>query len=276
MNIEFTYHPVLVPGEDSPDTATLYFCEDKLLLNEEMLAAPGEIPPWTFTTVSAQEELQLLLGQVNGKTVRVVQLTECPAEMTATGIRDYLMMAPDYFFKVVNAAAQLRFWLSTQNFCSRCGDRLNFGDGDRALTCPGCGYRSYPKISPCVIGVVRRGRQLLLGQNHRFRNEMYSCLAGFIEAGETAEEALAREIGEEAGIEIINPTYLVSQAWPFPHQLMLGFLCDYHSGDLVIDETELRTAGWFDIDDLPNLPPVQTVARKLINEAIKHIQAEER
>ena len=114
-----------------------------------------------------------------------------------------------------------------------------------------------------------------LAQNLGFRNGMYSCLAGFIEAGESAEDALAREIEEEAGIQITNPRYLLSQAWPFPHQLMLGYLCDYAGGDLVIDETELRTAGWFDIDNLPELPPEKTLALTLIKEAVRVISAEE-
>ena len=282
MTTEFIYHPSMEPGEDTADTATLYFFEDKLLLRDEVLAEAQATPPWTTESIAIAPVLALVLGSLheegggegNGIPLRLVQLPECPAGWQQTGLRDYLMIAPDDFFKVVNAGAQLRYWLSTQNFCSRCGESLNFNAGDRALSCDACGYRSYPKVSPCVIAVVRDGRRLLLAQNHRFRNNMYSCLAGFIEAGESAEEALTREIAEEAGIRIRNPQYMVSQAWPFPHQLMLGFLCDYDGGELVIDETELRTAGWFDIDELPELSPLQTVARKLINESVRRIAAD--
>ncbi|MAK92964.1 MAG: NAD(+) diphosphatase [Oleibacter sp.] len=275
MSIDFTYHPALVPGEDSPETNTLYFLDSQLLLKQEVIADPLNVTPWTTESIAMEPELQLLLGQVNGSPLRVVQLPQCPPGWQETGLRDYLLMSADDMFKVVNAAAQLRYWLSTQNFCSRCGTPLEFNDSDKALTCPGCEYRSYPKVSPCVISVVRDGRKLLLAQNLRFRNGMYSCLAGFIEAGESAEDALAREIEEEAGIQISNPRYLLSQAWPFPHQLMLGYLCDYAGGDLVIDETELRTAGWFDIDNLPELPPEKTLALTLIKEAVRVISAEE-
>ena len=275
MSIDFTYHPALVPGEDSPETNTLYFLDSQLLLKQEVIADPLNVTPWTTESIAMEPELQLLLGQVNGSPLRVVQLPQCPPGWQETGLRDYLLMSADDMFKVVNAAAQLRYWLSTQNFCSRCGTPLEFNDSDKALTCPGCEYRSYPKVSPCVISVVRDGRKLLLAQNLRFRNGMYSCLAGFIEAGESAEDALAREIEEEAGIQITNPRYLLSQAWPFPHQLMLGYLCDYAGGDLVIDETELRTAGWFDIDNLPELPPEKTLALTLIKEAVRVISAEE-
>ena len=275
MSIDFTYHPALVPGEDSPETNTLYFLDSQLLLKQEVIADSLNVTPWTTESIAMEPELQLLLGQVNGSPLRVVQLPQCPPGWQETGLRDYLLMSADDMFKVVNAAAQLRYWLSTQNFCSRCGTPLEFNDSDKALTCPGCEYRSYPKVSPCVISVVRDGRKLLLAQNLRFRNGMYSCLAGFIEAGESAEDALAREIEEEAGIQITNPRYLLSQAWPFPHQLMLGYLCDYAGGDLVIDETELRTAGWFDIDNLPELPPEKTLALTLIKEAVRVISAEE-
>ncbi|MAS25226.1 MAG: NAD(+) diphosphatase [Oceanospirillaceae bacterium] len=275
MSIDFIYHPALVPGEDSPETNTLYFLDSQLLLKQEVIADPLNVTPWTTESIAMEPELQLLLGQVNGSPLRVVQLPQCPPGWQETGLRDYLLMSADDMFKVVNAAAQLRYWLSTQNFCSRCGTPLEFNDSDKALTCPGCEYRSYPKVSPCVISVVRDGRKLLLAQNLGFRNGMYSCLAGFIEAGESAEDALAREIEEEAGIQITNPRYLLSQAWPFPHQLMLGYLCDYAGGDLVIDETELRTAGWFDIDNLPELPPEKTLALTLIKEAVRVISAEE-
>ena len=283
MTTEFIYHPSMEPGEDTADTATLYFFEDKLLLRDEVLAEAQATPPWTTESIAIAPVLALVLGSLheegggegNGIPLRLVQLPECPAGWQQTGLRDYLMIAPDDFFKVVNAGAQLRYWLSTQNFCSRCGTPLEFNDSDKALTCPGCEYRSYPKVSPCVISVVRDGRKLLLAQNLGFRNGMYSCLAGFIEAGESAEDALAREIEEEAGIQITNPRYLLSQAWPFPHQLMLGYLCDYAGGDLVIDETELRTAGWFDIDNLPELPPEKTLALTLIKEAVRVISAEE-
>ncbi len=275
MTIEFIYHPAIVPGEDSPQTLSLYFLGERLLLKPEVMNNAEQVMPWTTDSVEQDPRLELLLGSVNGVPLRVVGLADIPPGFEEVALRDYLLAASDDIFRVVNAAAQLRYWRSTQNFCSRCGTLLKPIVNDRALVCPACSYRSYPKISPCVIGVVRKGRTLLLAHSNRHRTAMYSCLAGFIEAGETAEEALAREIFEEAGIQIKNPRYLVSQAWPFPHQLMLGYLCDYDSGELNIDTTELESADWFDIDNLPQLPAPQTVARKLIEAAVELIKEDE-
>ncbi len=274
MHYEFVYHPAMISGEDSPQTLTLYFLGDKLLAQPEFVQQPLQHPPWTRDSLTLPGERELLLGTVNDVALRMVEVTQQPAGWQTMSLRDCLQATTDDVFKVINAAAQLRYWLSTQNFCSRCGDKLQFTDNDRALTCPACGYRSYPKISPCVIGVVRKGRTLLLAHSSHHRTAMYSCLAGFIEAGESAEEALAREVEEEAGIQIKNAQYMVSQAWPFPHQLMLGYLCEYAGGELVIDTNELETADWFDIDQLPQLPAPQTVARKLIDAAVAMIRSD--
>lgn len=272
MKTEFIYAPAMVPGEDSPETLTLYFLRDQLLVLPEFTARPQSIAPWTRLSVDMPPVRELLLGTVGGTPLRVVELEQVPSGWQELGVRACLMLVADDIFKVVNAAAQLRYWLSTQNFCSRCGEKLTFTANDRAMTCPGCDYHSYPKISPCMITVVRRGRQLLLAQNTRYVSDLFTCLAGFIECGETAEEAVAREVMEEAGIQIGKTRYVMSQAWPFPHQLMLGYISEYQSGEIHIDPQEIRAADWFDIDKLPNIPPPQTVARKLIDAAVELIR----
>ncbi len=270
--IEFEYHPAIEAGQDSEDTLTLYFVGEQLLLPQRLIDQPDSNVPWSKETLAGERTLEMVLGTVDGETLRIAELTQPQDGWQTIGLRDYLMSSREHDFRVVNAAAQLKYWRSTQNYCSRCGTGLVTIANDRALLCPGCDYRSYPKISPCVIAVVRKGRQLLLANSNRHRTAMYSCLAGFIEAGESAEEALAREISEEAGIQVKNPQYLVSQAWPFPHQLMLGYVCEYDGGELNIDTTELNSADWFDIDDLPLLPAPQTVARKLIEAAVALIR----
>ncbi len=274
MTVQFTYNPVMVTGEDSQDTLSIYFVGDQLLLPNDWSDNPAALKPWTLETLSSSPVRELLLGEVNGCACRVVELKTVPDGWMEVGLRDMLLRASEDIFKVINAAAQLRYWLSTQNFCSRCSTKLAFNDQDRALTCPQCGYLSYPKISPCIIAVVKRGRELLLAQSTRYRMDMYSCLAGFIECGESAEEALAREVFEEAHIQVCNIQYQLSQSWPFPHQLMLGYVADYEAGEIQIDPSELRDAQWFDIDDLPNIPPPQTIARGLIDAAIAMVKSE--
>ncbi|OZG72531.1 NADH pyrophosphatase [Hahella sp. CCB-MM4] len=274
MAVHFKYHPAMVAGVDNPQTLSIYFVDDQLLVKPELLADPSQHMPWSYETLSPEPKLALLLGELNDSPCRVVQLESAPDGWQAVALRDYLLRAPEPAFKVINAAAQLRYWLSTQNFCSRCGHNLEFNDSDRALACAKCGYLSYPKVSPCIITVVRKGREILLGQPVRIHTEMYSCLAGFIEAGESAEDGLKREVLEESGIHVHNIQYQFSQAWPFPHQLMLGYLAEYKSGDLLFDPAELRDARWFDIDELPTIPPRQTISRKLIDASIQIIRQE--
>jgi NAD+ diphosphatase len=103
---------------------------------------------------------------------------------------------------------------------------------------------------------------------------MFSCLAGFIECGESAEEAIVREVKEEVGIDVANIRYVGSQAWPFPHQLMLGYVAAYKAGEIIKEDKELRAADWFAIDKLPVIPPPQTIARQLIEQAITLISAD--
>ena len=123
----------------------------------------------------------------------------------------------------------------------------------------------YPKISPCIITLVTRGDEVLLARNKFFPENWYSTLAGFIEAGETAEEALRREVMEEVNVSVKNITYFGSQPWPFPSQLMLGYFCEYESGEIKIEEAELEDAKWFKIDDLPNVPPKLSISGQLIS-----------
>ena len=113
--------------------------------------------------------------------------------------------------------------------------------------------------------VSTRGDEVLLARNKFFPENWYSTLAGFIEAGETAEEALRREVMEEVNVSVKNITYFGSQPWPFPSQLMLGYFCEYESGEIKIEEAELEDAKWFKIDDLPNVPPKLSISGQLIS-----------
>lgn len=168
-------------------------------------------------------------------------------------------------------AAQLATWHDEHRFCGRCGSVMGDHVQDLARVCFGCGLTQYPRISPCVIVLVGRGKECLLARSPHFVPGRFSTLAGFVEAGETAEQAVVREIREEVGIEVENIRFFASQSWPFPHQLMLGFFADYAGGELKPDGTEIEAAGWFDVDRLPDLPPQFSISRQLIN----HFFAEE-
>lgn len=156
-------------------------------------------------------------------------------------------------------------WHSETKFCGACGAKLIPHEKLTAMTCPDCGRIIFPRISPCVIVVVSKDDKVLLAR-HTYRNQnIYACIAGFMEAGESAEEAVRRELLEETGIKVKNLTYRGSQSWPFPDQLMLGFTAEYESGELKLQKEEIADAQWFDRNNCPASPKPGSIAYRLIH-----------
>lgn len=168
-------------------------------------------------------------------------------------------------FDVVGRAYQLLTWEQDHRFCGRCGTETSLADKGQSRHCKPCGLSVYPRLSPCVIVLVSRDDEMLLaagaGSNRRF----YSCLAGFVEPGETCEQAVQREVMEEVGLEIDDIQYHGSQPWPFPGQLMLGFTAKWRAGEINIDPEEIDEAIWCRPDNLPPVPPSFSIAGQLIN-----------
>lgn len=191
------------------------------------------------------------------------------------GLRSRLGVVSDEIFLLAGRAQQLAHWQEFHRFCGRCGRPTQAQLHERVLACGACGALYYPRIAPCVIGIVVRGDECLLAHNARFADGLYSVLAGFIEPGETAEQALLREIREETGIEAGELEYVCSQPWPFPSQLMLGFIARYHSGDIVVDGVEITHAQWFTAHNLPQIPPPHTISGKLIEIFAQRSQAQD-
>jgi NAD+ diphosphatase len=175
---------------------------------------------------------------------------------------------PDDVWALAGRAAQIVEWERTHRFCGVCGGPTEPAPGERARRCPDCGYHAYPRLSPAVIVLVRRGRELLLARGVRWTDPVYSCIAGFVDPGESLEEAVVREVREETGVEIADVRYFGSQPWPFPHSLMIGFTASFAAGEIRIDEDELVDARWFSPGDLPMLPAPLSIARRLIDSAL--------
>ena len=172
-------------------------------------------------------------------------------------------------FALVNKAVQVMEWDRTNQFCSRCGTKTTQRPGERGKECPDCGELFYPRISAAVIVLIRKKHEILLASSPNFPPGMYSLIAGFVEPGETAEAAVAREVKEEVGIEVKNITYFGTQAWPFPNSLMIGFTAEYSSGDILPDGFEIEDAQWFSAEKLPALPGKISISRKLIDHFLK-------
>jgi NAD+ diphosphatase len=162
-------------------------------------------------------------------------------------------------------AIQLVEWARTSRFCGRCGTATELAARERAASCPRCEFNAYPRLAPAIIVIVERGDEILLGQGRGFQG-MYSALAGFAEPGEALEETVRREVREEVGVEIGHIRYFGSQPWPFPHSLMIGFFATWLSGEIQIDGEEIVDAGWFKANELPQIPPPLSIARRLIDD----------
>ncbi len=220
-------------------------------------------------------ERKIHLGTWNESDCEVWELTSdavLPSEYSLIDLRSLLVTIPEPLFSVVCRAVQLLEWQTNHKFCGRCGQATRESESDLALSCASCGFDNYPRISPCVIVVVTRGDSCILARQENWNEGLYSALAGFVEAGESAEDALHREVFEEVGVSISKLRYIGSQSWPFPGQLMLGFLAEATSENLKVDGTEISDARWWQYDKMPPIIPPATVMsgmliERFINEA---------
>ncbi|MFM5882517.1 NAD(+) diphosphatase [Methanobrevibacter gottschalkii] len=141
-------------------------------------------------------------------------------------------------------------WYISHQYCGRCGTKTQIDEKDMMLKCPECGQNHYPRIAPAIIVAIRKGEELLMANHSYHETIRYALIAGFVEPGESIEEAVKREVSEEVGIEIKNLEYKRSQSWPFPNSLMLGFTAEYDSGDIKVDGDEILKAKWFKKDEI--------------------------
>ncbi len=244
------------------------FREERLLVHSGEQAGVPEASSLEELGLSAVFEQEI--GVLDGRRCFAVDLppdVEAPEEMVFRDLRG-LWGVGEAFFLLAGRAKQIVEWHRTHRFCGRDGTETVPGPTELAKQCPRCGLVFYPRLSPAVIVLVGRGDEVLLARSPGFPPGMYSVLAGFVEPGESIEEAIKREIREEVGVEVGNLSYFGSQPWPFPNSLMIGFVADYAGGELNADSAEIETAGWYSVDDLPELPPRVSIARRMIEDFV--------
>lgn len=192
---------------------------------------------------------------------------DVPQGYSLCTIRQVFATAHEAEILRLSRAKALAGWRALTRYCGRCGHQLDEHPQLTARVCPQCGNLIFPRIEPCIITVVSRSDGKILLARHVQRNQnIYACIAGFMEAGETAEQAVAREVKEETGLRIRNIRYYGSQSWPFPAQLMLGFTAELDGGELHLQADELEDAQWFDRDNCPASPPPGSIAYRLIHQ----------
>ena len=205
------------------------------------------------------------IGQQSCYTSKYIIEKEVKKEMEFLTLRQLFTQMDETMLQAAFRAIQITAWDYTHKFCGVCGAPTEKKDNEHAKVCPKCGHISYPRLSPAVIVAITKGDKLLLASNKNFTSNMYSVLAGFVEAGESLEECVKREIREEVSIEVKNIQYFGSQSWPFPNSFMIGFTAEYESGEIKVDENELSDAKWFSVKELPNIPASISISRKLID-----------
>jgi NAD+ diphosphatase len=272
------YVPSVVPPADRSEPA-LWFAFQR----SQMLVYRGddgpEVPCCHDLGVHGLDPLRTqYLGTYDGRhcyTVELHQEARAPEGWELVGLRDVFAQVEGTLAALSGRAFQIIDWDRNHQYCSRCGAPTLPREGERSRACTRCERVSYPPISPAVMILVTRGREVLLARKPSFAPGRYSALAGFVEPGEMLEETVVRETREEVGVEIHRIRYFGSQSWPFPHSLMVAFTAEHAGGEITPDGVEIEEARWFDAAALPALPPSISISRRLIDTISRRLAAGE-
>ncbi len=266
-----------MPSQLSPN-ARWFACGDNAVLLRRGHTGLEQLPTWAqLSEAGLEPEEAQLVGTLDGEHCMTISWgrREIPAAFEMVGLRSLWARFEPELFAIAGRANHIAHFAQTHRFCGGCGTRTERAPDERAFRCPSCSQVSYPRISPAIITLVRRGDEALLASNAKFGGAFFSTLAGFADIGESLEEALAREVFEEVGINVGNVRYFGSQPWPFPNSLMVGFTAEYESGEIVVDGKEISEARFFRVDTLPKIPPKLSIARSLIDAWVRDVTGRE-
>lgn len=242
------------------------FCQSDLVLEKAGVGyciptePPTELKPWT------------IMMNVDGeKAYRIEQPIMGDERYEMCGLRQsYYKLSSEEYLKA-GKCHELLYWDQNTKFCGVCGGPMRF-DTDISKKCEHCGKEIWPQLATAVIVLVRKEKEVLLVHAKNFRTDHYGLVAGFVETGETLEEAVHREVMEETGLHIKNLKYFASQPWPYPCGLMVGFTADYDGGKIHLQRSELTKGSWFDKDHLPQIPEKLSIARQLIDHWLEEMK----
>ena len=249
----------VVDNTDAKQLEKIYLVvkgEDLLIdsVSQNLALIDNDQYKWSGMAVKTEH----FIGYLDNNSLYALELENESLLMPETSLKPFrtlLGIIPDAYFGICSRSIQLVEWNGKNKYCGTCGSETSLHLVEKAMLCKDCNNLIYPRISPCIIVLVTDNERLLLAHNKNFPTKIFSTLAGFIEVGETVEEAIKREIFEEVSIKVKNCQYYGSQSWPFPSQLMLGFHAEYEEGDLKPDGEEIDIAEWFHYKSLPDVPP---------------------
>ena len=252
---------------NNKDTEYLIYNKDKVLItisNNKM-----ELPSDDHVNMDKLISFDsFLLKKENSTNVYLIDVDESyapPDTFAFVSLKEYRTHHLEAKFKLAVEGLHLLNWSRSTKFCGLCGCPNNSMNIDRSKNCTNCNSLIYPQTSMAVITGILKDGKILLAHNANFPQGMYSLIAGFVELGETLENAVRREIMEEVGLKVKNIRYFGSQPWPFPSSMMIGFLADYDSEDIKTDDVEILDANWYSPDEFPDIPQEYSIARKIIN-----------
>ncbi len=250
-----------------PAGRCLAFARGDLLIRE----SDGEVRFPSWDDLRRLDVLALrsqFLGDLDNEPLWSVELAADfapPEGLSLLDLRSLFGRIPDEVFALAGRAAQIVAWDRDHQHCGRCGTHTVQVPGERARRCPECGLISYPRLTPAIIVLIERDDEILLARGRQFAPGRFGIVAGFVEPGESLEEAVQREIHEEVGLDVAGITYFGSQPWPFPHGIMIGFRAQHVRGEISLEDGELAEAGWYSPENLPTVPQKLSIARRLID-----------
>lgn len=255
----------------SKATQWFVFFKDQLLLKKGY-TEKGEIRYSVPVSVKPplEPDMECTIHEVVPPDGRQVKAFATKHPVTATeewvmlGLRASYEYISQKEYRSAGKAYQILYWDEHSRFCPVCGTAMTQRT-PIMKKCPNCGNEMYPPVSTAIIVLIRKGEEILLVHARNFRGTFYGLVAGFLEAGETLEECVEREVMEETGLKVKNIRYFGNQPWPYPSGLMVGFIADYESGNIKIQEDELSAAAFFSKENLPEIPRKLSIARRLID-----------
>ena len=262
------FEPAIAPPAESGEPAYWFAFHKAELLVADAADMPALPHCRDLGELGLNSVRRIYLGTYGGRPCYVSELAHAetlPAGHALQGLRAVLGGPDPALGTLAGRAFQIMEWDRNHQFCSRCGTPTAVRRDERARVCPACRYTTYPPVSPAIMILIVRGREILLARKKEWLQGRFSALAGFVEPGEELEDTVRRETREEVGLEITNLRYFGSQPWPFPHQLMIALTADYASGEVTPDGIEIAEAAFFDCEKLPDLPGGISISRRMID-----------